>query len=476
MKNQKYFLIVFVLLSGCISVTAQECNCLENYQSLSQMIRVNYPGFQDKTAATKKQRFTEFSDSLYREVQQQKDTYQCYLSLKALISYFKDPHLTININNSNATKEQLRTVFSTLPADLITTRKTTLSQKKSIAIEGLWEIKGQGNYYRMRISKNAEGNFTGVLVNADSVFWFPGQVKMIVKEEKGEFYKVTYLVRDHTPVELMVNVDEDGLLNCGTYGIWQRVGNDALTAKVDLLVRSKNRPGLTMLNGSTAYLRIPSFDPSVKDTLASILESNSKLMQSKNLVIDLRDNTGGSILGSNLLLKYIYDGPISIDGSSFLASAQNISDFETNFKRPELAPYYTDSLRATVERLKKQPDSLVSFSEKGLITLDSVYPAPQNVYIIINKASASASEYFVLQAKQSKKVKIIGQNTKGAIDYLNVGFPRMLPCQLFYLLTPLTRSNRPNNRTLDNTGIAPDILLPNDEDALLFIKTKLIKE
>jgi hypothetical protein len=475
MKNPNPFLIIFILLLGCIRVTAQECDCLENYQSLSQMIRVNYPGFRDKTTK-EKQQFTKFSDSLYREAQRQKDTYQCYLSLKALVGYFKDPHLSLNINYSNATKNQLRNVFSTLPADLITVRKTALSKKATLPIEGVWEIKGQGSYYRMRISKNAEGNFTGVLVNADSVFWFPGQVKMIVKEQNGDFYKVTYLVRDHTPAELMVNVDKDGLLNFGPYGIWQRVDNDDLTAKVDLLVRSKNRPSLTMLNKTTAYLRIPSFDLSTKDTLAAILASNAKSLQNQNLVIDLRDNTGGSTLVSSLLLTYTYDDPISGAGSTFLASAQNLADMETIYKRPEFAKIYSEIMKDRIERMREKPDSFVLFTEKRLITLDTTRPVPKNIYILVNKASASTSEFFVLQAKQSKKVKIVGQYTRGAIDYTDISLPRMLPCALFYYQTPMVRSNRLNNSTLDETGIAPDILVPNDEDILLFVKSKLVNE
>lgn len=475
MKKRNSFLIVFVLLLGSMRVTAQECNCLENYQSLSQMISVNYPGFRDKTTKDK-QWFTKFSDSLYKKAQQQKDTYQCYLSLKALVNYFKDPHLSLNLNYSNTTKDHLRSVFSTLPVDPITTRKTALIKKNSLPIEGLWEIKGQGSYYRMRISKNAEGNFTGILVNADSIFWFPGQVKLIVKEEKGDFYKVTYLVRDHTPAELMVNVDQDGLLNFGPYGIWQRVDNQELTAKVDLLVRSKNRPSLTMLNTTTTYLRIPSFDISISDTLTSILGSNSTLLQNKNLVIDLRDNTGGSTLVSSLLLKYIYDGPISSAGSTFFTSAQNLVDIETTYKRPEFIKLYNEGMKERIDRMREQQDSFVPFTDKRITTLETVYTLPKNVFIIVNKASASTSEYFVLQAKQSKKVKIIGQYTRGAIDYTDISLPRFLPCPIFYYQTPMVRSNRVNNSTLDETGIAPDILLPNDEDALLFIKSKLINE
>lgn len=240
MKKRNSFLLVSVLLLVSMRVTAQECNCLENYQSLLQMIRINYPGYKDKTAKAPQQ-FTHFSDSLYREAHQQKDIYHCYLALRSLIKYFKDPHLSLNINYNASTKNQIRSIFSTLPEDQITSRSSSYINNSSLPIEGLWELRGQGNYYRLSIRKNTHGNFIGTVTNADSVFWYPGQVKLIVKEAKGDYYKISYLVRDHTPTELTVHLDKDGLMDFGPYGIWQRVNNEGPNSKIDSIVRSKSR-------------------------------------------------------------------------------------------------------------------------------------------------------------------------------------------------------------------------------------------
>lgn len=474
MKKRDPLLIVLVLLLTSLSITAQECNCLENYQSLLQMIRINYPGYQDKIAKAPHQ-FKRFSDSLYNEAQQQKDIYHCYLSLRSLIKYFKDPHLSLSINYNAATKNQIKSIFSTLPENNSTAGRPPYINKPSLPIEGLWELKGQGNYYRLHIRKNENGNFIGTVINADSVFWYPGQIKLIVKEAKGNYYKISYLVRDHTPTELAVYIDKDGLMNFGPYGLWQRVDKEGPIAKIDSIVRSKSRPSLTLLNNKTTYLRIPGFDINIKDTLASILESNQSSLQNQILVIDLRDNTGGSTLVSSLLLKYVYDGPILNAGSTFFTSSQNLEDVEKMYKRPEFVKIYNQGMRERIARLKDQPDTLAFFTDKKSTTLDTVYPSPKNVYIIANRATASTSEYFILQARQSKKVKIVGQYTRGAIDYTDISLPRTLPCPLFYYQTPMVRSNRVDYDKLDETGIKPDIIVPNDKDALSFIR-KLIHE
>jgi hypothetical protein len=343
----------------------------------------------------------------------------------------------------------------------------------SLPIEGLWEIRGQGTYYRMRIARNSEGNVTGIVEKADSIFWFPGQVKLVVKQQEGNYYRVRYFARDHVGTDLVVNIDADGLLICGPYGIWQRVGDESFSKRNDSLVKAKNRPGVSMLASGTAYLRVPSFDISVKNALESILAANQELLQSENMVIDIRNNTGGSTLVSGQLLNYILDGPIEHGGSKFLSSAQNLADIDSMYHRPAVIHYYKQFMKDRIERMAKHPDSLVVFTERQTYTPDSIYPTPKHVYIITNKASASTSEIFVLQARQSKKVKVVGDYTAGLIDYLDLSLDRTLPCPLFYYRTPMTRADHVNTQPLDPTGIEPSILVPAGQDALEVVK-KLI--
>ena len=47
---------------------------------------------------------------------------------------------------------------------------------------------------------------------------------------------------------------------------------------------------------------------------------------------------------------------------------------------------------------------------------DTIYSQPNNIAILIDKNCASSTEEFLLMAKQSKKVKLFGHPTSGALD------------------------------------------------------------
>jgi hypothetical protein len=100
--------LTILLLVICTNIKAQQCNCAENYVWLTKMISVNYPGFKDKTVFKNAQGYKQFTDSLYLKVRQQQDPYECYLSLRSYIRYFKDPHLSLNFNYTKATHNQIQ--------------------------------------------------------------------------------------------------------------------------------------------------------------------------------------------------------------------------------------------------------------------------------------------------------------------------------------------------------------------------------
>jgi C-terminal processing protease CtpA/Prc len=90
--------------------------------------------------------------------------------------------------------------------------------------------------------------------------------------------------------------------------------------------------------------------------------------------------------------------------------------------------------------------------------LDTVYSYPENVGIIINEANGSTAEQFLLEAKQSRKVKLFGVTTFGVLDISNMYFVDS-PCKEFQLGYSLSRSMRIPDFTIDEKGIQPDYYL-----------------
>ena len=94
--------------------------------------------------------------------------------------------------------------------------------------------------------------------------------------------------------------------------------------------------------------------------------------------------------------------------------------------------------------------------------------SPKQVVILANNRTASSGEAFVFEAKQSKKVKILGTPTYGALDYGSASF-FSIGCKNYKLMMPTWRSMRLPDYPIDNIGIQPDIYLDKSvKDWILF--------
>lgn len=101
--------------------------------------------------------------------------------------------------------------------------------------------------------------------------------------------------------------------------------------------------------------------------------------------------------------------------------------------------------------------------------IDSAFTAkafPKKIIIIVNNECGSAAEEFLLAARQSSKVTLVGENSIGNLDYSNVLEIPFL-CYPYTLQYPITRSRRLDlGQGIDNAGIAPAIYLPKGKDWL----------
>jgi len=451
-----------------------QCNCEENLSQLRMMIATDYPGYLDKTTNSN---YNLFADSLFTESRKISDEYNCYLILRSLANFFKDPHLLVTINNVPQNQGKIRSIFSTIRPPFLG-NSINVFNNKSLPIEGIWEARNQGADYTVQIHKNNFGQYIGSIVGADEIFWHPGQVKFIINSRKDNLYRITFFLRDHTPVKVNAIYDSIGIIDMKAYGIWQNVSSRKNNqSKIDSVLKSKLTIYLKAVDSNTTYLRIPSFSASNLNQFDSLIKSNNDQLLKKTLIIDLRSNGGGSTIVSSVLLKYIYDRPIVYQGSSFLNSEKNREDLIKIFAKPEYKNSYEELIKEKLDLIQSSPiNTWVPFSQLKTEKLDSVYPLPKQVFILVDRFSASATEYFLMEARQSSKVKIVGQNTRGAVDYTDIGLPRILLDSLFYLQIPMIRNDRLETTKLDNIGIKPDISVPEDEDALVFLLNHLKNE
>jgi hypothetical protein len=196
------------------------------------------------------------------------------------------------------------------------------------------------------------------------------------------------------------------------------------------------------------------------DSLFAAQKEN--LSKSSNLIIDLRNNGGGSDDVYSVISPYLYTQPIKGIGVDALATNDNIKGWELILAQyPDLPTETKQEIQNLIDKMKQQINQNVNIAEDDIDSSFTQLLFPKNVVILIN---------------ESKKVTLMGQNTQGTLDYSNLRESDF--CEMPYkLYTPTTRSRRIDiGEGIDGIGIKPNIYLTEKQDwiqeALKFLDEK----
>lgn len=228
-------------------------------------------------------------------------------------------------------------------------------------------------------------------------------------------------------------------------------------------------------------MRIPSFSHSEKKLIDSVINANKHIITStENLIIDLRNNGGGSDESFENILPFIYTNPIRTVGVELLSTPLNNQRMVDLMNDPDYSEEDKKWAKESLEKLNQHIGEFVNLESTTVVIdkLDTIYPYPKNVGIIINKNNGSTTEQFLLAAKQSKKVKLFGTTTIGVLDISNMYLINS-PCNDLKLGYSLSRSMRIPDMTIDNKGIQPDYYIDktiSNYDWIDFVNSVLSNE
>ncbi len=222
------------------------------------------------------------------------------------------------------------------------------------------------------------------------------------------------------------------------------------------------------LSDDANYIHIPTFNGRWFAKISEFYEKYDSLIQSKPyLIIDVRNNGGGSDACVNPLLNYIYTKPFRDDDVDIYATRENIRKYKEwlDHMSKDTLNYSHEFIKSFSEEIDKMTSvpnkTFVSRGESEVVELDKVLPNPQRVIIITNRYCASSCETLLFWALESDKALIVGENSGGYVGYGEIG---EIPTPNFNFWLGCTMSRYSNQRAYEVDGVPPHVRLNYNEN------------
>jgi len=461
MKN----LFLSIGLLGLPFLTQAQCNCKEEFLKIKNHLESNYAGYKDKVTPKNIKQYEDFTAQKEQLAARAQNKAQCYFIINQWMSYFNDDHVYSGLNEEAIGKIDPKKLQSDFPVEKFAVSDALIKKLENAkGIEGIYTKKGEGFSIAVLKAKNPFRDYIAVIIKSSDSKFENGTVLAELKEKSSKEYFLLYN-SSHMLAFATIKL-KDGELISGFFKNGKEIVN-----KVNYDFEAK------LLNENTLYFNIPSFSWEAKPIIDSLFAAQKEnLKKSSNLIIDVRNNGGGSDDAYSSISLFLYTQPIKAIGVDMRASTDNIKGWELMLQDPNMPAESKPEIQKMIDKMKLHVNQNVNIVEDATDSSYTQLLFPKNVVVLINESCASTTEQFLLEAKQSKKVTLMGQNTSGTLDYSNLRESDF--CEMPYTLwTPTTRSRRIDiGEGIDGIGIKPTIYLTEKQDwiqeALKFLNNK----
>jgi len=446
--------IIFLLISLCSLTFAQDK--MDSSVALEKLINYtekNYPGFDEKSKD--KILYDHFKNSLLEKSKKITDQKETLDLLKEYLSFFRDRHIFF-LDDSNSLKLNKIVKIENLKV----TKKTLgrISTSKD-SLEGIWK----NEEFKIGIQKVKDSLYKGFVITSANKAWKANDVLFTLSTKK----RLKLFSSDLTYFDDTYEVKNAEILRfVKTRRFFFKDNNNQLNGEI-LNQKVNELFGLSVkkMSPRTTLVKLQNFDYPFVEKIEKLINDNKILIEnSENLIIDLRDNGGGTTNSMTPILPYIMAGKVRNMNVEYFVSDFYISNQERYVRNLPDTDKYKEEKKNILDNLifyKKNLGKYVLRPNTRSVETEN-YEAnelsPKQVVVLVNKKVASSAEVLTLLAKQSKKVKILGTPTSGVLDYANAMISNY-EYDGHSLILPTYRSLRLPDFPIDNIGVQPDIYL-----------------
>lgn len=464
---------------------AQSCDCAATFDWMVKTFAENDAGFPSVLGSKGTPAYEQHTAALRATAMRTGTVEDCGTVLSDWLSWFRQGHIGIWAKDPERPEQPMPELPPVIrPIDMTEQQVRDRFASKGYVphpVEGIWS---SGTLRFAILRKGRTDRFDAVILQTASEHKKPKDVLMELHQRAGSdtldgtiYLTMTVGGRFATayspyPIQAVVKGDDRSLLDA--FGLYQREFPAGRVTPMDSALfgyRNSRDPFALPLNDRTMYVRIPSFSMDAKAAIDSLLAVNdAPIRDHANLIIDIRNGTGGGDAAYGALIPYLYTTPIRGMDIAIRSTPMN-ADAYAGYAR-----FYPDDtasangLLRLAERLRREPGAFVPRDVQGrTVQVDSSFVAsamPERVAILCNGGNGSTDEQFLLDVRGSWKVKLFGQPTRGSIDVSNLNEVDS-PDGYFTMAYAMSRSYRMPQMIIDDRGIQPDHFLddslPDDQ-------------
>jgi len=445
--------ILFLLISLCSFTFAQDKS--DSNFALEKLVNYtekNYPGFDEKSKD--KVLYEHFKNSLLEKSKKITDSKETLALLKEYLSFFRDRHIFF-LDDSNSLKLKKIDKIENLKVKKILSK---ISNSKD-SLEGIWK----NEEFKIGILKVKDSLYKGFVITSENKIWKANDVLFTLNTQK----KMKLFSSDLTYFDDTYELKNAEILRfTKTRKNFFKDNNNQLSPEI-LNQKINELFGLSVkkISPKTTLVKLQNFDYPFVEKIEKLINDNKTLIEnSENLIIDLRDNGGGTTNSMTPILPYIMGGKVRSMNVEYFVSDFYISNQERYVKNLPDTDKYKEEKKNILDNLLFYKENMGKYvlrpNTKSVETenYEASAKSPKQVVVLVNKKVASSGEVLTLLAKQSKKVKIMGTPTSGVLDYANAMISNY-EYDGHSLILPTYRSLRLPDFPIDNIGVQPDIYL-----------------